>query len=69
MQGMGPALELGRSFVRQEYQGQAAPLALLWRGIGEYLVRNAEFGVPGKMHLRESHGQRVEQPAEPMGDI
>ena len=69
LQLMGPALELGRSFVRQEYQGQAAPLALLWRGIGEYLVRNAEFGVPGKMHLRESHGQRVEQPAEPMGDI
>ena len=42
LQLMGPALELGRSFVRQEYQGQAAPLALLWRGIGEYLVRNAE---------------------------
>jgi len=39
---LGPALELGRSFVRPESQGQAAPLALLWRGIGEYLVRNAE---------------------------
>jgi putative hemolysin len=42
LQRMGPALELGRSFVRPEYQGQAEPLALLWRGIGEYLVRNAE---------------------------
>jgi len=42
LERMGPALELGRSFVRPEYQGQAAPLALLWRGIGEYLVRNAE---------------------------
>jgi len=42
LQLMGPALELGRSFVRREYQGQAAPLALLWRGNGEYLVRNAE---------------------------
>jgi putative hemolysin len=42
LQRMGPALELGRSFVRVEYQGQAEPLALLWRGIGEYLVRNAE---------------------------
>jgi putative hemolysin len=39
---MGPALELGRAFVRREYQGRAAPLALLWRGIGEYLVGNAE---------------------------
>jgi putative hemolysin len=42
LERMGPALELGRSFVRREYQGQAAPLALLWRGIGEYLVRNPE---------------------------
>jgi putative hemolysin len=31
---VGPALELGRSFVRPEFQRQAAPLALLWRGIG-----------------------------------
>ncbi len=45
LERLGPALELGRSFVRQEYQGQAAPLALLWRGIGEYLVRNAECKV------------------------
>jgi len=42
LERLGPALELGRSFVRPEYQGQAAPLSLLWRGIGEYLVRNAE---------------------------
>ena len=30
---LGPALELGRSFVRQEYQRQYAPLLLLWKGI------------------------------------
>jgi putative hemolysin len=42
LERLGPALELGRSFVRAEYQGQAAPLSLLWRGIGEYLVRHAE---------------------------
>jgi hypothetical protein len=29
-----PALELGRSFVRQEYQRDFAPLMLLWKGIG-----------------------------------
>jgi putative hemolysin len=42
---LGPALEMGRSFVRQEYQGQAIPLALIWRGIGEYLVRNPTYKV------------------------
>jgi len=42
---LGPALEMGRSFVRLEYQGQAIPLALIWRGIGEYLVRNPTYKV------------------------
>jgi putative hemolysin len=42
---LGTALEMGRSFVRQEYQGQAIPLALIWRGIGEYLVRNPTYKV------------------------
>lgn len=30
-------LELGRSFVRPEYQRSFAPLLLLWKGIGHYL--------------------------------
>src|SRR5215469_3163457 len=30
---LGPALELGRSFVRPDYQRQYAPLLLLWKGI------------------------------------
>jgi putative hemolysin len=42
---LGPALEMGRSFVRQEYQGQAIPLTLIWRGIGAYLVRNPTYKV------------------------
>jgi putative hemolysin len=37
---LGPALELGRSFVRAEYQKSFAPLLLLWRGIGEYVSRH-----------------------------
>ena len=45
LERLGPALELGRSFVRQEYQGQAVPLALIWRGIGAYLVRNPSYKV------------------------
>jgi putative hemolysin len=35
---IGPALELGRSFVRPEYQRQYAPLLLLWKGIARLLA-------------------------------
>jgi putative hemolysin len=41
----GPALELGRSFVRSEYQKSFAPLLLLWKGIGQFLVRNPRYRV------------------------
>jgi putative hemolysin len=37
------AIELGRSFVRPEYQRESIALALLWRGIGELLVRNRSY--------------------------
>ena len=37
------ALELGRSFVRPEYQRSYAPLLLLWKGIGHYLVANPHY--------------------------
>jgi putative hemolysin len=39
---MGPAVELGRSFVRPEYQKQYAPLLLLWRGIGQFIARRPD---------------------------
>jgi len=42
---LGPALELGRSFVRPEYQRQYAPLLTLWKGIGRYLALHPEFAV------------------------
>lgn len=42
---MGPALEMGRSFIREEYQRKPTALALLWRGIGEYLVQNPQYKV------------------------
>ena len=35
---LGPALELGRSFVRLEYQRKYAPLLLLWKGIARLLA-------------------------------
>ncbi len=37
LQQIGPALELGRSFIRPEYQKQYAPLLLLWKGLGRYV--------------------------------
>jgi putative hemolysin len=35
---IGPALELGRTFVRQSYQRDYSPLLLLWKGIGQYIA-------------------------------
>lgn len=40
---MGPALELGRAFVRQEYQKDYSPLLLLWRGIGAFVARHPRY--------------------------
>lgn len=42
---IGPALELGRSFVRPRYQKQYAPLLLLWKGIGKWVARHPEMPV------------------------
>jgi len=40
---LGPALELGRSFVRQEYQRGFAPLLLLWKGIGAFVAAHPQY--------------------------
>ena len=42
---MGPALELGRSFVRPEYQRQYAPLLLLWKAIARFVALRPETPV------------------------
>lgn len=39
----GAALELGRSFVRREYQKQFQPLLLLWKGIGTMIAREPRY--------------------------
>jgi putative hemolysin len=44
-QKLGPALELGRSFVRPEYQRQYAPLLLLWKGIARMVAKRPEIPV------------------------
>ncbi|MHC4937039.1 MAG: lysophospholipid acyltransferase family protein [Planctomycetota bacterium] len=40
---LGRSIELGRSFVRPEYQKNFGPLMLLWRGIGKYVHQNPEY--------------------------
>lgn len=42
---LGDALELGRSFVRVEYQKSYTPLLLLWKGIGAYVARNPRYKI------------------------
>ncbi|HET6249393.1 MAG TPA: GNAT family N-acyltransferase [Tepidisphaeraceae bacterium] len=39
---MGPAIELGRSFIRLEYQRSYAALLLLWKGIGRIVVERPQ---------------------------
>jgi putative hemolysin len=40
---VGPALELGRSFVRLEYQRESIVLQLLWKGIGALIGREPRY--------------------------
>jgi putative hemolysin len=45
LERINPALEMGRSFVRREYQRSYAPLLLLWRGIGAYVKSNPRYKI------------------------
>jgi putative hemolysin len=40
---LGPAIELGRAFVKQEYQRSFAPLYLLWKGIGRLVLEKPQY--------------------------
>ena len=40
-----PAIELGRSFVRAEYQRGFAPMLLLWRGIARFIDASPQYAV------------------------
>lgn len=42
---LGPALELGRSFIRPEYQRHYSPLLLLWKGIAKLVAMRPETPV------------------------
>ncbi|MGD9157929.1 MAG: GNAT family N-acyltransferase [Desulfobacteraceae bacterium] len=43
LNNMGPALEMGRTFIRAEYQKSYSALLLLWKGIGQYIVKNMKY--------------------------
>lgn len=45
MARLSPALELGRSFVRKEYQRSSSALLLLWKGIGRLVARSNRYRV------------------------
>ena len=45
LESLSPAIELGRSFVRAEYQRTFAPLLLLWAGIGRLIERVPQYAV------------------------
>lgn len=45
LEQLGSALELGRSFIRSEYQRKYGCLTLLWKGIGSYLSEHPEYHV------------------------
>jgi hypothetical protein len=57
-----PGLELGRSFVRPEYQKTYSALLLLWRGIGQFVARNPRykllFGAVSVSNEFRAHTQR-----------
>ena len=44
-ESIGPAVELGRSFICRKYQRHYAPLLLLWKGILAHVARRPECGV------------------------
>lgn len=42
---LGPSVELGRSFVRLEYQKSFSALLLLWKGLSQFLANNPRYRV------------------------
>jgi len=42
---INPALEMGRSFIRKEYQKTYSPLFMLWKGISIYISRNPQYRI------------------------
>jgi len=43
LEGLGDSIELGRSFIRPEYQKGFKPLMLLWRGISNFAAQQRRY--------------------------
>ncbi|WP_419785201.1 lysophospholipid acyltransferase family protein [Pseudodesulfovibrio sp.] len=43
LENMGPALEMGRSFITPKYQKNYQPLLLLWKGMSQFVVNNPKY--------------------------
>ena len=43
LENMGPALEMGRSFIVPKYQKSYQPLLLLWKGVAQFVVENPRY--------------------------
>lgn len=55
---INPALELGRAFVRPEYQKSYAALLLLWKGIGQFVVRQPRYKILfGPVSIAATYGE------------
>lgn len=52
------SIELGRSFITEEYQRKPLPLFMLWKGILYFLLKNPEYSLSDRSgdHQREVHG-------------
>ena len=55
---LDPALEMGRSFIREEYQRRPTCLPLLWRGIGRYVALFPQYHLLfGPVSVNPEYGQ------------
>jgi putative hemolysin len=62
MAQIGPALELGRSFVAPAYQRDFSPLLLLWKGISRFVARNPRYRrLFGVVSISDAYGSTSRQ--------
>ena len=61
IQRFGNSLEMGRSFVTQEYQRHPRALDLLWQGIGSWVARNPDYHTLfGCVSISREHSLRAQ---------
>jgi putative hemolysin len=62
LERIGPALELGRSFVRADYQRSYNALLLLWKGLGRLIARTPHYRVLfGPVSISSRYGDTSQQ--------